>query len=219
MRDLREETTQSRKSSNKYQNSSLPTDFFPSNVISEKKSSIWLCLCPIDGPNLRIVGVHEKDDGEYTCEVETKDRNNPKSITHKLLVLQRPTISTSYSHHNLSVIKGSSVVLDCAASGNPPPIILWTKQHTDLAGLDHSLRDNNTNYNCNLLACIVRNSMVNFRIHQNQILPSEPHWNSILSCGKPSGAKIESKVRCRDQPLFECKTQISSKFDSLNSIS
>ena len=103
-------------------------------------------MCPIDGPNLRIVGVHEKDDGEYTCEVETKDRNNPKSITHKLLVLQRPTISTSYSHHNLSVIKGSSVVLDCAASGNPPPIILWTKQHTDLAGLEHSLRDNNTNH-------------------------------------------------------------------------
>jgi len=92
-----------------------------------------------DGPNLRIVGVHEKDDGEYTCEVETKDRNNPKSITHKLLVLQRPTISMSHSHHNLKVIKGSSVVLDCAASGNPPPIILWTKQHTDLAGLDHSL--------------------------------------------------------------------------------
>jgi len=92
-----------------------------------------------EGPNLKIVGVHEKDNGEYTCEVETKDRNNPKSITHKLLVLQRPTISTSYSHHNLTVIKGSSVVLDCAASGNPPPIILWTKQHTDLAGLEHSL--------------------------------------------------------------------------------
>ena len=132
-------------------------------------------MCPIDGPNLRIVSVHEKDDGEYTCEVETKDRNNPKSITHKLLVLQRPKISMSYSHHKLKVIKGSSVVLDCAASGNPPPIILWTKQHTDLAGLDHSLRNNNTNYNCNLLACIKRNSIVNFKSIKTKIPPTEPH--------------------------------------------
>ena len=93
------------------------------------------------GNTLKISDVNEKDNGEYTCEVETKDRNNPKSITHKLLVLQRPKIFTSSSQHNLTVIKGSSVVLNCAASGNPEPIIVWTKRNRDLAGLDHRLRN------------------------------------------------------------------------------
>jgi ABC-type transport system involved in cytochrome bd biosynthesis fused ATPase/permease subunit len=64
------------------------------------------------GNTLKISDVNEKDNGEYTCEVETKDRNNPKSISHKLLVLQRPQIFTSSSQHNLTVIKGSSVVLN-----------------------------------------------------------------------------------------------------------
>lgn len=94
------------------------------------------------GNTLKISDVNEKDDGEYTCEVETKDRNNPKSITHKLLVLQKPRIFTSSSQHNLTVIKGSSVVLNCAASGNPEPIIVWTKRNRDLAGLDHRLSEN-----------------------------------------------------------------------------
>ena len=97
----------------------------------------------IVGNSLKILSVSEKDNGDYTCEVETKDRNNPKSIQHTLLVLQRPKIVTSSSHHNLTVIKGSSVVLNCAASGNPSPKILWTKQNRDLAGLDHTLRETN----------------------------------------------------------------------------
>jgi len=91
------------------------------------------------GHNLRIERVGPKDNGEYTCEVETKDRNHPKSIAHKIVVLQRPEIKTSSSQHNLTVIKGSSVDLACAASGNPPPTIVWTKRNRDLAGLQHRL--------------------------------------------------------------------------------
>ena len=45
----------------------------------------WLCW-----NKLNFSEVNEKYNGEYTCEVEAKDRNNPKSITHKLLVLQTP---------------------------------------------------------------------------------------------------------------------------------
>lgn len=96
------------------------------------------------GTFLRIKEVAPKDNGEYTCEVETKDRNNPKSLVHRLVVLQKPRISTSANQHNLTVIKGSSVVLRCSATGNPRPSIIWTKRNRDLAGLDHRLRAEDT---------------------------------------------------------------------------
>ena len=94
----------------------------------------WLCW-----NKLNFSEVNEKYNGEYTCEVEQKEQNNPKSITPKLLVLQRHNIFTSSSQHNLTVIKGSSVVLKCAASGNFETIIVCTKRNRDLAGLDHWL--------------------------------------------------------------------------------
>lgn len=98
----------------------------------------------LDGTSLFIHDVTERDDGEYTCEVETKDKNNPKWISHKLLVLQRPKIVTSSSHSNLTIIKGSSVSLHCAATGNPMPSIVWSKHNQDLAGVEHALSDNGT---------------------------------------------------------------------------
>lgn len=95
-----------------------------------------------EGHSMTISLVQGKDNGEYTCEVETKDRNNPKSVVHKIVVLQRPQIETSSSQHNLTVIKGSSVELNCAASGNPSPSIVWTKRNRDLGGLKHRLSQN-----------------------------------------------------------------------------
>jgi len=96
----------------------------------------------LDGTNLHIYHLSEKDDGEYTCELETKDKHNPKWITHKVLVLQKPQIVTSSSHANLTVIRGSSVVLNCGATGNPRPSIVWNKRNRDMAGLEHTISDN-----------------------------------------------------------------------------
>ena len=50
---------------------------------------------------------------------------------------------------NISSLQGSSVDLACAASGNPPPTIVWTKRNRDLAGLQHRLYDTNANKNTN----------------------------------------------------------------------
>lgn len=93
------------------------------------------------GNNLIINGVAEKDDGDFICEVETKDKNNPKWITHKVIVLQSPKIVTSHSQANLTVIKGSSVTLNCGASGNPQPSLVWSKHNSDLQGVEHRLSE------------------------------------------------------------------------------
>ena len=39
--------------------------------------------------------------------INTKDKNNPRWITHSVLVLQRPQIFTAHSQANLTVIKGT----------------------------------------------------------------------------------------------------------------
>ena len=42
-------------------------------------------------------------------DVTVQDKNNPKWITHKVIVLQRPQIVTSHSRANLTVIKGKVI--------------------------------------------------------------------------------------------------------------
>jgi len=91
------------------------------------------------GNNLIINGILTKDDGDFTCEVETKDKNNPQWITHKVVVLQKPQIVTSHDQANLTVIKGSSLTLKCEATGNPRPSIIWSKHNRDLEGVEHRL--------------------------------------------------------------------------------
>jgi hypothetical protein len=111
------------------------------NAIRENNFNVKIVFVLSVRNTLKMSDVNEKDNCGYTCEVETKDRNNPKSITHKLLLLQRPKIFTTSSQHNLTVIKGSSVVLNCSASGKSELLLVWTKRGRDLAGLDHRLRN------------------------------------------------------------------------------
>ena len=42
--------------------------------------------------------------------------------------------------HSFVCVLGSSVVLNCGATGNPRPSIVWNKRNRDMAGLEHTIR-------------------------------------------------------------------------------
>ena len=95
----------------------------------------------LSGTDLVISGVKAKDGGEYTCQVET-DSKNPIAITHRLEVLQPPSLHSDPSSGKVVIKKGSAVTLECKTSGNPQPRVTWTKKNQDLNALDYRINLN-----------------------------------------------------------------------------
>ena len=81
----------------------------------------------VHGKGLRITNVHPSDGGTYIC----KAKNLAGSIVAKatLKVLEPPVISVK-PEASVRVVEGRSepVVLDCLVTGNPLPLIYWTKE-------------------------------------------------------------------------------------------
>lgn len=70
-----------------------------------------------------IRNVKREDAGDYMCYFETEP---VVEIIHKLDVQYAPTISSS-TPKNQRIVKGSSVTLECEATGNPTPRITWSR--------------------------------------------------------------------------------------------
>ncbi|XP_063236221.1 neurotrimin-like [Bacillus rossius redtenbacheri] len=90
----------------------------------------------VDGYNLEIRDVEPQDAGDYTCQIGTME---PKEVTHTLEILVPPRIHQVTSHGKVEVKKGSTVTLECRASGNPVPTITWTRKNNLLPSGDQSL--------------------------------------------------------------------------------
>ncbi|XP_054282435.1 brother of CDO isoform X2 [Macrosteles quadrilineatus] len=90
----------------------------------------------VDGYNLEIRDVQTNDAGNYVCQIATLQ---PREITHTLEILVPPRIDYVSSEGEMQVKKGSTVTLQCKASGNPVPTISWTRKNNLLPSGEKSV--------------------------------------------------------------------------------
>ncbi|XP_023225146.1 Down syndrome cell adhesion molecule-like protein Dscam2 [Centruroides sculpturatus] len=76
-----------------------------------------------DVSTIIIDPLHEDDSGNYTCVVTSGIASD--SFTTSLTVLVPPKWLHIPADKN--VFEGSTITIDCLASGNPPPITTWMK--------------------------------------------------------------------------------------------
>ncbi|XP_055312013.1 limbic system-associated membrane protein [Sitodiplosis mosellana] len=79
----------------------------------------------VDDYNLQISNVKTQDAGDYICQIgdqETRDQ------VHTVEILVPPTLRAVPQNGQVAARKGSTVTLECKASGNPVPSIYWFKK-------------------------------------------------------------------------------------------
>lgn len=89
----------------------------------------------VDSYDLQISDVKTQDAGDYICQIgdqETRDQ------VHTLEILVPPTIRAIPVNGQVTARKGSTVTLECKASGNPVPSIYWFKK-VSVGALHHPL--------------------------------------------------------------------------------
>ena len=82
----------------------------------------------IHGKGLRIENVQPQDEGRYICSA----KNLVGSVTARaeLKVLEPPVISVA-PVASIQTKVGDSVKLDCLTTGNPSPLLFWSKEGQD----------------------------------------------------------------------------------------
>lgn len=76
--------------------------------------------------NLEIKDVRTSDAGDYVCQLGTIV---PREIVHTLEVMVPPKIDFVSPPSRLDASKNSAIRLECRASGNPQPKIIWTRKN------------------------------------------------------------------------------------------
>lgn len=83
----------------------------------------------LDEYSLQIKGVRPQDAGDYICQIG--DQEN-RDLVHTVEILVPPTVRAHPETGHVTARKGSTVTLECKASGNPVPSITWVKRVTNL---------------------------------------------------------------------------------------
>ncbi|XP_052745989.1 igLON family member 5 [Bicyclus anynana] len=78
----------------------------------------------VDGYNLQITDVGPQDAGDYVCQIS--DRVS-KDQVHTVEVLVPPSVRASPESRHAAARRGGAAVLECRASGNPVPSVVWHK--------------------------------------------------------------------------------------------
>ncbi|XP_066907483.1 lachesin isoform X2 [Halyomorpha halys] len=83
----------------------------------------------VEGFNLEISKVRPQDAGDYVCQIGDGDN---KDQIHTVEILVPPTIRTSPASGQLTARNAGTVTLECKASGNPVPSVLWSRKDNNL---------------------------------------------------------------------------------------
>uniref|UniRef100_A0A182IJW6 Ig-like domain-containing protein n=1 Tax=Anopheles atroparvus TaxID=41427 RepID=A0A182IJW6_ANOAO len=78
------------------------------------------------GYNLEIRDVRISDAGDYICQIGSME---PKEIVHTLEILVPPKIDYISPPNKLDIHKGAPIRMECRASGNPTPKIIWSRKN------------------------------------------------------------------------------------------
>ncbi|CAG9807706.1 unnamed protein product [Chironomus riparius] len=78
----------------------------------------------LDEYSLQIKGVRPQDAGDYICQIG--DAEN-RDLVHTVEILVPPTVRAHPETGHVTARKGSSVTLECKASGNPVPNVHWIR--------------------------------------------------------------------------------------------
>uniref|UniRef100_A0A336K364 CSON015512 protein n=1 Tax=Culicoides sonorensis TaxID=179676 RepID=A0A336K364_CULSO len=127
----------------------------PTKVTSNPRVRLMPSQGYTSGYNLEIKDVRLTDAGEYICQMGAIE---PKEVIHTLEVLIPPKIDY-VSHTRLDVPKGGPVRIECRASGNPKPKIIWTRKNNmmpngeanitgNILELQHANRHTAGHYRC-----------------------------------------------------------------------
>ncbi|XP_055850770.1 immunoglobulin superfamily member 10 isoform X2 [Episyrphus balteatus] len=90
----------------------------------------------INGYNLQIRDAAPQDAGDYICQIAMME---PREITHTVEILVPPRIHHISTGGHLQVKKGSSVRIECSASGNPTPNVTWSRKNNILPSGEEKL--------------------------------------------------------------------------------
>ncbi|XP_037923179.1 limbic system-associated membrane protein isoform X2 [Hermetia illucens] len=90
----------------------------------------------VNGFNLQIRDSVPQDAGDYICQIATLE---PREISHTVEILVPSRINHISSGGHLQVKKGSSVRIECTASGNPTPNITWSRKNNVLPNGEEKL--------------------------------------------------------------------------------
>ena len=125
-------------------NLSLLKQFIGSNILLWRRGSAVVTASSLmitrdqrfrllEGYSLQIKGVRPQDAGDYICQIG--DQEN-RDLVHTVEILVPPTVRAHPETGHVTARKGSTVTLECKASGNPVPSISWVKR------VSFSLTDN-----------------------------------------------------------------------------
>uniref|UniRef100_A0A8C0G7L2 BOC cell adhesion associated, oncogene regulated n=1 Tax=Chelonoidis abingdonii TaxID=106734 RepID=A0A8C0G7L2_CHEAB len=90
--------------------------------------------------NLQIVNASQEDEGTYKCAAYNPVTQEVKtSVSSDRLRVRRSTAEAARiiyppEAQTIIVIKGQSVILECVASGIPPPRVTWAKNGSSISG-------------------------------------------------------------------------------------
>lgn len=79
----------------------------------------------VDGYNLQIGSVRIQDAGDYVCQIGDQEARDQ---VHTVEILVPPSVRPVPQNGQITARKGSTVTLECKASGNPVPNLYWHKK-------------------------------------------------------------------------------------------